>query len=355
MPSVKWQYIRSHPIKAVKIFIVSTLRSIVAVASKIINPSQPLSFRTALVRAWYGTSFITDSDIWYSEPEFHNIHKFATSKTETAYIVPTTEELNIVKELRNADVVYLYAHGGGLFIGHPLQYLTEYKRWVSKAQEKGKKMVIIAPHYPLSPVKKWPAQRDSFLAAYSFILSSGVPASRIVFGGDSGGANLVLLSLLYLRDHCTLDSSLAPPLSLPIAAVIHSPSIDLTSAKTQFTPRIKYDYILTYPSIAPYMNDTLRPIGLPFDTPEISALLHEDVSKLPPQLVYWSPTEILATDASRWIERSIEAGTEITEHKGRGMLHTYSLGWPFVGRDMQEECDGLLMRFLFEHVKGKSV
>ena len=103
------------------------------------------------------------------------------------------------------------------------------------------------------------------------------------------------------------------------------------------------------------MNDTLRPIGLPFDTPEISALLHPDVSKLPPQLVYWSPTEILATDASRWIERSVKAGTEITEHKGRGMLHTYSLGWPFVGREMQEECDELLMRFVFGHVNGKSV
>ena len=207
----------------------------------------------------------------------------------------------------------------------------------------------------LSPVKKWPAQRNSFLDAYSFILSSGVPASRIVFGGDSGGANLVLLSLLYLRDHCNPDSSLGPPLPLPVATVIHSPSIDLTSAETQFTPRIKYDYILTYPAIAPYMNDTLRPVGLPFDTPEISALLHSDVSKLPPQLVYWSPTEILATDASRWIERSIMAGTKIKEHNGRGMLHTYSLGWPFVGREMEDECDELLMRFVFGSVDANTL
>jgi hypothetical protein len=147
MPSVKWQHIRSNPIKVIKIFVVSTFRSVVAITTKIISPSHPLSFRTALVRAWYGTSFITDSDIWYSEPEFHNIHKFETSKTETAYIIPTTEDVDVVKELRDADVVYLYAHGGGMFIGHPLQYLNEYRRWVSIAQENGRKMVIVAPHY----------------------------------------------------------------------------------------------------------------------------------------------------------------------------------------------------------------
>lgn len=101
------------------------------------------------------------------------------------------------------------------------------------------------------------------------------------------------------------------------------------------------------------MNDTLRPIGLPFDTPEISPVLHKDVSRLPPQLVYWSPTEILATDASRWIERSLKAGTEIVEHKKPGMLHTYSLGWPFAGKEMIEECDELLMRFVFDHVDRK--
>ena len=150
MPSVKWQHVRSHPFNAIKILVVSTIRSVVAIASKIINPSQPLSFRAALVRAWYGTSFITDSNIWYSEPESHNIHKFATSKAETAYIIPTTPDANFVKELRDADVVYLYAHGGGMFIGHPLQYLNEYQRWVCKAKERGRKMVIVAPHYRMS-------------------------------------------------------------------------------------------------------------------------------------------------------------------------------------------------------------
>lgn len=147
MPSVKWQHVRSHPFIAAQCVIVSTLRSVAAVGTKIIKPSYPLSLRTALIRAWYGTTFCADSNIWYSEPAGHNIHEFATSPSDSAYIIPTTNDKGVFEEIENADVVYIYAHGGGLFIGHPLQYLDEYKRWVKRAEELGKKMVIIAPHY----------------------------------------------------------------------------------------------------------------------------------------------------------------------------------------------------------------
>ncbi len=62
--------------------------------------------------------------------------------------------------------------------------------------------------------------------------------------------------------------------------------------------------MFTYSDIAPFMNDTLRPDELPYDTPEISALLAKDIGRLPPQLVYYSTTEVLTSDAKQWIERS---------------------------------------------------
>lgn len=101
------------------------------------------------------------------------------------------------------------------------------------------------------------------------------------------------------------------------------------------------------------VNELVRPAHLPFDTPEISALLAKDVSGLPPQLVCYSQTEIFASDAERWVARSSEAGVKIVEHKPIGMLHTYSLGWPFVARgsSMMKECDELLLGFIFGHVK----
>ena len=98
------------------------------------------------------------------------------------------------------------------------------------------------------------------------------------------------------------------------------------------------------------MNDMLRPEGLPFDTPEISALLWEDISKLPPQLIFWSTTELLASDSKRWVERSRKAGLEVVELKVTGQLHTYAFGWPFVGKALQRECDELLLNFIFNYV-----
>lgn len=147
MPATKWHHVRSKPFTAIRTILIATCRSIIAIGNKIVNPSHPLSFRTAIVRVWVATSFGADHMIWYSEPERHNIHKFATSSTESAYIITTTNSSNVEKEIQNADVVYLYAHGGGLFIGHPLQYLDEYRRWVKRAESLGKKMVIITPHY----------------------------------------------------------------------------------------------------------------------------------------------------------------------------------------------------------------
>lgn len=99
------------------------------------------------------------------------------------------------------------------------------------------------------------------------------------------------------------------------------------------------------------MKNTLHPEGLPFDTAEILPLLADNVSRLPPQLVYWSLHEILATDAASWIERSEKAGLNICENKGKGQLHTCSLGWPFVGKKLQDECDELLFQFIFDPVE----
>jgi len=146
MPSIKWHCIRRSPFSAVKIIAISLFHSIGAVTQILLHPSQPLSLRTAITRIWVGTAFGIDGDIFYSEPGIHDTKSIDTNGT-TTYVIPTTKP----EDIKNADAVYIYCHGGGLFLGHPLQYLDEYKRWTALAAQKGKNLVLLAPKYRLSP------------------------------------------------------------------------------------------------------------------------------------------------------------------------------------------------------------
>src|SRR5277367_3503595 len=115
--------------------------------------------------------------------------------------------------------------------------------------------------------------------------------------------NLAVASMLYLRDNQTSPQ--------PSCAALISPWLDLSGSETRGSPRVANDFILKYDDILPVMNDTLRPTNLSFDTPEISPVLVKDVSRLPPQLVFYGDTELLGTDSIRWIERSRAAGVEV--------------------------------------------
>jgi acetyl esterase/lipase len=124
----------------------------------------------------------------------------------------------------------------------------------------------------------------------------------------------------------------------------------MTGAKTLNSPNWYSDFMFKYNETTLTLNDMLRPSNLPYDTPAISALLVEDVGKLPPQFVFWAPTEILWSDSTRWIERSRQAGVEITEHVGYGEMHTYAMGWPICSQKTQNECDVLLVEYILNHV-----
>lgn len=238
------------------------------------------SFQTAVARIWIGTSFGLNADLWYSEPAPHHVQTIKTNGT-TTYVIPTTTP----EEIKSADAVYIYVHGGG----------CEYRRWVKLAAQRGEETRILAPTNPISLQQKWPAQQEA-LAALHTLDSKSINPSRIILGGDSAGGDLALLYLVHLRDH-------SPTIPKPSAVVLYSPSIDMTASQTQFMPRIKTDFMFTYSDIVLFNNGMLHPADLPFDTLEISALFADDVSGLLPQLIYYSTSEALASYSERWIER----------------------------------------------------
>ena len=91
-----------------------------------------------------------------------------------------------------SPLTLLYFHGGGYaFYGavsrHFIAMLAEWLR-----------VPIFAPDYRLTPEHPHPAQIDDGLAAYRFLLGTGVAPSRLIVGGDSAGGHLALMLLARL-------------------------------------------------------------------------------------------------------------------------------------------------------------
>lgn len=198
----------------------------------------------------------------------------------------------------------------------------------------------------LSPEAKWPAQRTAVLDSYQWLLNQGASASKIVVAGDSAGGNLHALFLMHLRDH-------ARDVPLPACTVLMSPWTDMTAAETSHSPNFDNDFMFNYNAGTQIMNDTLRPTNLPYDTPEISAVLATDLGRLPSQLIMYSPTELLASDSERWVKRSRQAGVDTTVYAKPGELHTFALGWPMCGRKGSDVSDEIFLRFILQHVRRR--
>lgn len=105
--------------------------------------------------------------------------------------------------------------------------------------------------------------------------------------------------------------------------------------------------MLEYDASTPIMNQMLRPNGSEADTPEISALLVESLGGLPPQLVMYSSTEILASDSERWVERCRKEGGDIVEFVLKGELHTFAVGSPICGCEVERNSDEVFLNYLF--------
>jgi acetyl esterase/lipase len=212
----------------------------------------------------------------------------------------------MITEDSDKDKVILYFHGGGLVVGSARSHRVIVSKFV-----KGSNIGALTFDYSLAPENPFPAALEDALKAYKFLLDKNYKPEHIVFMGDSGGGNLVLATLLYLKKE---------NMPLPAAAVTLSPWTDLNNRGESWTSNAKRDNLCWQDAQNVFSKYYAGDHDL--DDPLISPL-KGDLKGLPPLLIFAGEYELMRDDAVNFAEKAEKAGVDVTLRIGKGLFHCY--------------------------------
>lgn len=204
------------------------------------------------------------------------------------------------------DCVLLYLHGGGYFMG---------------SIEASRKMVsLVLPHtggnalnidYRLAPEHPFPAAVDDALAAYRWLLESGIDPGRVVLCGDSAGGGLAIATLVAARDA-------GDP--MPAGCAVTSAWADLAGTGDSYAERARRD-----PALVPR---TLRLAGEAYGRDDLAHPLaspvYADLVGLPPLLIMVGEHEIVYDDSATLSKRAVAAGVATEFFEAPRMIHCWT-------------------------------
>jgi monoterpene epsilon-lactone hydrolase len=175
-------------------------------------------------------------------------------------------------------------------------------------------MRVLFPEYRLAPEHPFPAAIDDVLAAWSWLRGSqGLAAASVAVAGGSAGGGLAAALLVATRDGGQ---------GLPAAAVLMSPTVDLTSSGASMTERAADDPVSTPEMLRQFAADYLA--GADPRTP-LASPLFADLAGLPPLLIQAGTADVLLSDAERLAAAARAAGVDVTLQIGPGLPHVYPI------------------------------
>ena len=178
------------------------------------------------------------------------------------------------------DAAILYLHGGGYVIGS----LDSHRHLAAEAG-RAAGMRTLAIDYRLAPEHPFPAAVDDTVAAYRFLLKSGISADRIAIAGDSAGGGLVVGALLTIRD---------AGLPFPACGWCISPWVDMEALGGSFVDRAATDPTVQRATIALMAE---RYLGGADPRSVYAAPIYGNLRGLPPLLIQVGAAETLLDDS----------------------------------------------------------
>lgn len=230
------------------------------------------------------------------------------------------------------DKAILYAIGGGFVSGS----CNDHRIMVAKIARGSGVRVLLFEHR-LAPENPYPAALEDMVAAFCWLLEQGVLPEHLMIVGELAGGNLCLATLLALRDQ---------GFALPAAAVVMSPMTDMKMTGDSYRTKAKLDMA------APGMGDVCvkHYVGDHDPTTPWISPLYGDLHGLPPLLIYVGGYETLVDDSTRFAEKAMAAGVDVTLRVGEGQIHCYPLlapMFPEATQGMEEIC-----AFIQRHIEG---
>jgi epsilon-lactone hydrolase len=205
--------------------------------------------------------------------------------------------------------VLLFLHGGGYELGS-LRSDGELAARLGRAGG----MRVLFPEYRLAPEHPFPAAVDDALAVWHWLRTDqGVSAGSAALAGDSAGGGLAVALLAAARDAGE---------TLPAAAVLMSPTVDLTSSGASMTERVSQDPFSTPALLRQLAAGYLA--GADPRTP-LASPLFAALGGLPPLLIQVGTADLLLSDSERLAAAAAKAGVDVTLEVGEGLPHVYPI------------------------------
>jgi epsilon-lactone hydrolase len=208
-----------------------------------------------------------------------------------------------------ADKAILYFHGGGFRLGSVASHRDLIARM---AEASGCR--VLAINYRLAPEHRFPAALEDAGAAFDWLRGENFKPEDIALAGDSAGGNLVLATMLGLRDR-------GEP--LPAAGVLMSPWTDLAATGESYQSRAAADPIHQRSMILSLAKSYLGEggdAGNPLASP-----LYADLTGLPPLLIQAGDRETVRDDATMLAAKARAAGVDAELQVFDGMIHVFQM------------------------------
>jgi acetyl esterase/lipase len=222
-------------------------------------------------------------------------------------------------------------------MGSSFFYMEFLLAWVTLLKAAGyRNPALFALEYTLVPDATYPTQLHETLAGYSYVLSLAQSSTRVVVGGDSAGATLMLSFMLYLTEHTELRHQ------RPGLAVMISPWVTIVSKNNRNTA-------------SDFLNDkSLEQYGRQYvgkkasvDDPMVSPGHCKDPKKWtdasPEKGWYflYGSEEVLGPETRELISLLKSTGTHVDEWEEQGGIHAWPVASLYLGESKAERLGGL--------------